>query len=93
MHQCCPWELWRVHNQITDVLMVANLEPMEGLPVFNHQIDWRISVYFRREDLAEFVGTVEESEMALITREYLRVRQWGSHFVPLCALTDAKPGN
>lgn len=85
MYKCNAWELWRTQNQITDVLLVVNLEPMEGLPVIGHQVDWRISVYFREEDLAEYIGELDDREMALITREYLRIREWdrmGCPFLP-----------
>ena len=50
MYKCSAWELWRIQNQIADVLLVVNLEPMEGLPVIGRQVDWRISIYFREED-------------------------------------------
>lgn len=76
MYKCNAWELWRIQNPFADVLVIVNLDPMEGLPVVDQQIDWKISIYFREEDLAERVGEVDESEMAWITREYLRTRAW-----------------
>ena len=48
MRKCSAWELWRVQNQVADVLVIVNLKPMEGLPVFGRQVNSRISVYFSR---------------------------------------------
>ena len=48
MRKCSAWELWRVQNQVADVLVIVNLKPMEGLPVFGRQVNSRISVYFQR---------------------------------------------
>ncbi len=76
MRKCSAWELWRIQNQIVDVLVVVNLEPMEGLPVVNHQVDWNISIYFHEEDLKEYIGEVDDLQMAQITKEYLRIRNW-----------------
>ena len=53
--------------------------------MIGRQVDWRISIYFREEDLAEYIGEVDDREMALITREYLRIREWdrmGCPFLP-----------
>lgn len=58
MRKCSAWELWRVQNQVADVLVIVNLKPMEGLPVFGRQVNSRISVYFQEEDLKEYIGQV-----------------------------------
>lgn len=75
MSKCSAWEVWRMRNQIADILVVVNLNPMEGLPVLGSQIDWKVSIYFREEDLAERIGELDETEMAFITKEYLRIRE------------------
>ena len=62
MRKCSAWELWRVQNQVADVLVIVNLKPMEGLPVFGRQVNSRISVYFQEEDL----------------KEYIRIRNWNT---------------
>lgn len=59
MRKCSAWELWRVQNQVADVLVIVNLKPMEGLPVFGRQVNSRISVYFQEEDLKEYRGRFE----------------------------------
>ena len=60
MRKCSAWELWRVQNQVADVLVIVNLKPMEGLPVFGRQVNSRISVYFQEEDLKEYIGQVND---------------------------------
>ena len=57
MRKCSAWELWRVQNQVADVLVIVNLKPMEGLPVF---------------------GQVNDLQMAQITKEYIRIRNWNT---------------
>ena len=66
MRKCSAWELWRVQNQVADVLVIVNLKPMEGLPVFGRQVNSRISVYFQEEDLKEYIGQVNDLQMAQI---------------------------
>ena len=68
MRKCSAWELWRVQNQVADVLVIVNLKPMEGLPVFGRQVNSRISVYFQEEDLKEYIGQVNDLQMAQITK-------------------------
>ena len=78
MRKCSAWELWRVQNQVADVLVIVNLKPMEGLPVFGRQVNSRISVYFQEEDLKEYLGQVNDLQMAQITKEYIRIRNWNT---------------
>lgn len=78
MRKCSAWELWRVQNQVADVLVIVNLKPMEGLPVFGRQVNSRISVYFQEEDLKEYIGQVNDLQMAQITKEYICIRNWNT---------------
>ena len=73
MRKCSAWELWRVQNQVADVLVIVNLKPMEG-----RQVNSRISVYFQEEDLKEYIGQVNDLQMAQITKEYIRIRNWNT---------------
>lgn len=75
MYKCNAWELWRTQNLFAEILVVVNLNPMEGLPVVNHEIKWNVSVFFCEDDLTERIGVMGECDMALITREYLRIRK------------------
>ena len=61
MRKCSAWELWRVQNQVADVLVIV-----------------RISVYFQEEDLKEYIGQVNDLQMAQITKEYIRIRNWNT---------------
>ena len=76
MRKCSAWELWRIQNQVADVLVIVNLKPMEGLPVVEHQVNSNISIYFQEEDLKECIGQVNDLQMAQITKEYMRIRNW-----------------
>lgn len=78
MHKCSAWELWRIQNQVSDVLVIVNLKPMEGLPIVGHRVNFNISVYFQEEDLKECIGQVNDLQMAQITKEYMRVRNWNA---------------
>lgn len=75
LHRCNAWELWRIRHPISAVLVVVNMEPMEGLPVVNQQVYWDVSVYFQEKDLEEYIGSVSDGEIAQITKEYLRIRR------------------
>lgn len=75
MPVCNAWEIWSIHNHITDTVVIVNLTPLEGIPFRNEQPDERVSVYLQENDLLKCVGALDDETLISVARAYLQLRR------------------